>query len=242
MLNNQQTAIVPAYVLAHYSEFINDKQLLALMNLAAIPYNTKASWEVAAERMGYKRFGDFAKLIEAMRLDGIVTVDVYQVDATPLWDACRNVAEGKAAEFSKISEPEPEPKDNTHYKLASTIFNNLWTNYNNRHGLATKIKSLLNHYDESIIFEVYQLANNVKGQVNITNPDRLVDEFLPLTKDYTIADIQGLIDYVFNTKNLHKEQVTPIFTSSISTINMDKWIEGGRKSVYEAKPVKFDLT
>ena len=33
------------------------------MNLAAIPFNTKDSWEMAAERMRYKRFGDFAKLM-----------------------------------------------------------------------------------------------------------------------------------------------------------------------------------
>lgn len=102
---NHQYATVPDYVIRNYKSHITDKELILLMTLQCIPINGKASWALAAEYMGYTSIGPVQKMLNGMAARGIVCLDKYNVDATPLWDTCMDTTSTPAVIVPKTKPP-----------------------------------------------------------------------------------------------------------------------------------------
>ena len=90
LIVNHQTANIPAYVLRAYSNFITDHELITLLNFQCTVNVGKAAWEEVATNMGYASIAPVKTTLTKLAERGIITINRYVVDATPLWDSCLN--------------------------------------------------------------------------------------------------------------------------------------------------------
>jgi len=242
MLIGHEVVSFPMYVFTHYENFISVKELILLGHLQAQPRCGKKSWEIVAQRMGYKTITPIGKAIDSMVERGLVTRKAYDVDGSKFHQSCYDMWEKAEVELAK-----PKEKKVKERKPEYTIAYGIQKEFKDIpvHQLAGQVKLFLNgDISEQDTFKIFMWSQRYLNLVS--------DGAYPLRtaiKPFVGAnipedDFKAFLTYLtswYKSKSSDGQPVKKPFTSDLTMENYNRWVDGGRKTVFmKAGKVNLD--
>jgi DNA replication protein DnaD len=184
MLLGNEIVHMPVEVLIHYEKLgMSDKELLCILHFSAVQDSGKRSWELVSERMGYNSVVSLSKLLENLVTKGLVSIDGFTVDASPLISKCKGLTKTPIpVTLLDIPDKPVNKKTREHYNVYQKI-KDIAPNQNENAWAATVKKLMENGATESEIIaccnymESY-LKSRYKGDVRTRiSPKMLQDNY-----------------------------------------------------------------
>ena len=225
MKTNLELCVVPWYIIAESEKYLSDKELKIVLQFTAVQEKGKKSFEVVAERVGYSNVSYLITALDKLAEKGLIKVDGYEIDASPLFEKCRLSSTSKPVNKSLVNiaeKPKSAKKNNVQgHILYSNLYSILGGNkYVWVNALQTLLEASTGH------------AATLEGK-SVGVSERLM-------KDIECF-IKYLVSFIEN-RDKGKAVSYAITPSLVSMVNFQKWLDGGKKMVYtDEKKGKIDI-
>ena len=225
MLKGNEIVSFPIYVWTNYKHFISDKELQVLGHMQ-LPNTGKKSWEIIADRIGYNSIKPLDTMMNKLVERQLVIRKGYEIDVSPLWDACR------ALWIQNSTQITPKQKPKKDYGIAVGIrkeFPHL-----NLHRLYNEVINFQKEFktDDKTTFTVFTWAYRYRDYVS--GSDSVLKKAILELLGVNIPedDFKGILQYLYSWRNGSSDVEQKPFSNLLTVKNYNKWIEKGRPTEY----------